>query len=506
MRYLQHYLADLDCNTILEESAYFDRDYLSDFAAFYSVSSRGYANRCRRYHFFSTHLRREHIRAAASGAKQALSRLQSAYLGFVVMRPIPGAPLGRTVLRSYPESDPANPRIVAPFREYEAHVAGFTLRVTGLAWQQQDAAVGACATVALWSLLHSSAFDDHHAIPTTADITRYAHKTASLGSRIFPSSGLTIYQLLEAIKEASLAPVVLQGDLTRDYADLPGFTPDRFAAVATTLIRSGYPALLVGELQYPSAGDEDEGGQATGGPQRHAVCAVGFRDAAGTVPPAGEVDLYDAAVKVMYVHDDNLGPAVRFALTTDPAGFVRLSPVAPVRRHQQQLGSDPTDGYPDFIPSQIVAAVHENLRTSPDALLERGIRIGGRISRAIKAVSDLGLSTGPIVGLTVSTRLMRLPYYLEHELPQLLGSDSRLLSRVRLELQEQVMPMSLHIGILRIGASTGPLCDVLYDTTDSDLNMEPFSTAFYDRNFHEYANVVSTLTTDSPLGQPIQAY
>lgn len=39
--YLRHYLADQDAKTVLVEPAYFDRDFLSEFAAFYGVSSRG---------------------------------------------------------------------------------------------------------------------------------------------------------------------------------------------------------------------------------------------------------------------------------------------------------------------------------------------------------------------------------------------------------------------------------------------------------------------------------
>ncbi len=52
-QYLRWYLADLDAKTVLVEPAYFDRDYLSEFAAFYCTSAAGYANVCRRLHYFS---------------------------------------------------------------------------------------------------------------------------------------------------------------------------------------------------------------------------------------------------------------------------------------------------------------------------------------------------------------------------------------------------------------------------------------------------------------------
>ena len=63
--FLLHYLADSGAQTVLEEPTYFDRDYLSEFAAFYIVSARGYKNRCRRFHYFSAPVTRAHLRAAA---------------------------------------------------------------------------------------------------------------------------------------------------------------------------------------------------------------------------------------------------------------------------------------------------------------------------------------------------------------------------------------------------------------------------------------------------------
>src|SRR5262245_10104943 len=100
VRYLRGYLADLGATSILEEQNYFDRDYLSEFAAFYGTSASGYPNVCRRLHFFSgSALTRAEIEEAAGSAGP--HTLSERYLGFVVLRPIPQACLGRTVLRWY---------------------------------------------------------------------------------------------------------------------------------------------------------------------------------------------------------------------------------------------------------------------------------------------------------------------------------------------------------------------------------------------------------------------
>lgn len=190
--YLHDYLVELDATTVVEETVYFDRDFLSEYSAFYATTTGNYGNRCRRLHFFSTLMPdAEAIHWALTGDSSATAVLQDNYLGFVVLRPIPAAPFGRTVLKWYRDKTPQTPRVVAS-RRYVTHLLGVPLEVSGLAWQQQDSAVGACATVALWSLVHSSAYDEFHGIPTTADLTRYANQRSALGSRIFPSNGLQL--------------------------------------------------------------------------------------------------------------------------------------------------------------------------------------------------------------------------------------------------------------------------------------------------------------------------
>lgn len=475
---------------MVEEDDYFDRDYLAEFAAFYGVSSRGYPNRCRRLHFFSDVINRDHVRAAAGGSSRARARLQDNYLGFVVQRPIPASPLGRTVLRAYPDQTPGTPRYTSPFRQYQTHIAGITLTVTGLAWQQQDTGVGACATVALWSALHSSAFDDHHAIPTTADITRNAHKTASLGNRVFPSRGLTIGQLCEAVKEANLAPVVLQGDVRTPTPNGVGISRARFGAACASLLRSGYPVMLLGYL-------EDVG--------MHAICAVGFREVAGATPDPDTVDLQDQGIQFIYIHDDNLGPAVRFEVTTDPTGdFVRLRASAPPRRHALAIGPDPTSSYHDFIPSQIVAAVHEDVRTSPDKLLEVGLLVASRLCNYTNWLVGRGQLAGTPIGLTLGTRFVRLDDYMDTGLANTVAGRPQL-TRVRMALQERVQPMSLHVAVVRVGWGGTPLIDILYDTTDSEKSMYPFCAVLFDSAF---ANIALQMQTNGwiDLGEFVPAF
>lgn len=462
--YLIDYFGDLGAASIVEEKNYFDRDYLAEFSAFYGISSKGYPNVCRRIHVFSKSINRATIRSGAAGSEKAIRLLNESYLGFVVLRPIAAAPLGRTVVVWYPENNLSLPRVTQPARQYCVHIAGITLHIRGLAWQQQDSGVGACATVGLWTMLHSSAFDDHHAIPTTAQITRDAHSTASLGSRVFPSKGLTIYQICEAIKANGLAPMVFEGDITGNNATgVVGFSRERFSAACASLIRSGYPVLVIGDLA---------------GAGGHAVCAVGFRSCAPADPAGdGSILLQESNVEYIYIHDDNIGPNVRFGIQTDPhSGVVRLErspppPIGGVKRFHNGT-------YPPLVPNRLVVAVHEDLRTSPDQLHKCGLLKTSSVHNVLATVLKAG--GRPPIPLSFSSRFMKLSDYVGSELANTLGSNQKLLGRVRLNLWEHVPPMSLHIGVLRIGLwNSTPIVDVLYDTTDSDRNHPVFAHIAY---------------------------
>lgn len=465
-KYLRTYLSHLKAATVVEEHAYFDRDYLSEFAAFYATSARGYPNTCRRLHFFASEVTRASLRAAVGGSPRVRARLQKDYLGFVVVRPIRAAPFGRTVLRWFPEHTLATPRVTDPQRTYTAHLAGIPLKVDGIAWQQQDMGVSACATVATWSMLHSSAFDDHHAIPTTADVTRFAHRTASLGDRIFPSRGLNVHQLCEAIKEARLAPMIMVGDEDSPYQ--PRFTRERFSSSLAMLVRSGYPTLVLGNLEKTGL---------------HAVCAVGFREAAPPAAASGAVEMQDRDVRFVYVHDDNLGPNVRFEVI-DHGGFAALKTSPPA-------GSSPTKSatasYPIFVPFQLVTAVHEDLRTAPDELNEAAGTTAGLMAIALTGSGGKG-------GFTVSTRFCKIASFIDRVLGQTLKGAP--LARTRLAMHERVGPMSLHVGLARIGYGARPIVDILYDTTDSDRNLRAFCHVVYVPHLEVVTRALTTAGED----------
>lgn len=453
-RYLRRYLTDLGAASWLEEPTYFDRDYLSEFKAFYCTSTAGYTNRCRRVHFFRGDVSRESFATALGGDSVAATSLQHAYLGFVVLRPIPSAPIGRTVLRWYDDPAPMLPRVIEPSRQYTCHVAGLKLSVHGLAWQQQDTGVGACATIALWSMLHASAFDDWHIVPTTAEVTQAAHRAGFSVRPLFPTRGLTLPQMEAAVRDWGLTPLVTTGKLAaKPPSSERYFDKEHFSVSLASFIRSGYPVLIAGHLENGAG---------------HAVCGVGFRQATVASPLPGQIVLEDSATQYVYIHDDNLGPAARFEVTSSTDGATVLRLASPSNRPGCAL-PEVNGQYPGFKPVALLAATHDDVRIAPDELHQHTLRLG----------KLLAVITSSNVGVSASSRIAQLSSYLDKELGLALSGDAMRLTKARLDLCELVPPMSRHVGIARIGVNASPLVDVLFDTTDSWRNTRAFCHVVY---------------------------
>jgi len=487
--YIKCYLKDLGAKSIVIEPHYFDKDYLSEFANFYSTSSRGYPNSCKRIHFFSCDIDRQKLEKLLGEDSIVCKEIQDSYLGFSVIRPITVAPFGNTVLKWYPDLSTSHQRIRA-LRNYHVHLSGISLCVEGLSWQQQDTGVGACATVALWSALHSSAFDEYHAVPTTAQITKAATKHINLGLPVFPNSGLNVHQICDAIKEMGLTPMVLTGDQPSAF-----FSTERFASNCASFIRSGYPVIALGAINGNG----------------HAICISGFREAKLTNLQNGMVNLSDSEIDTIYLHDDNLGPNVRAKLSThqysvpgiqtqfNRVGLKAKAPDPSKYSSQRTSGDDPTNWYYDFFPYTLIVAVHSEIRTSADHLNGKALSIGNLFNIFLNPNK-----ASPTTAITTSATIMDLNLYVGKSLSSSLNNVPQVLSKVRLELLEKIPPMSYHLGVIRLGIGSQKFLDILFDTTDTDRNHPVFATIAYTPSVN---TIISTINSVKPnlisMGIPV---
>lgn len=480
LTYIYQYLLHLQVKAIIVEPRYFDRDYLSEFSAFYSLSAKGYHNYCRRAHFFVDGVTRDIFMDAAGGSQEAIRNMQAAYKGFTVIRPIESAPFGRTVLSWYPDHyKEKNPRITKPSRHYVCNLSGIKLTVYGLAWQQQDQGVSACATIGLWTMLHSSAFNERYAIPTTVAITQAANRLP-WGLRTFPSRHLFLQQVCEAIKGFGLSPYLVEGDQFPNSASMPKtFSKEKLCNTIASLVRSGFPCVIGGLVVRP--------GSTT--PAGHINVCVGFR----SQPTLSPSPMYaDGDLMAMYIHDDNIGPAVRFTIGHYDSQLMRRStspthPICLAPDNQPEGQNVAATNYGFFIPTFILAAVENDLRTSAEALIQRAIDLRYRI--ATLALPDAAKHGLPQPTLIVGTQYATVADYIGEMLHDRLRAQPKVLAVTRLQLQEEVGPMSLYIGVVRIADSTGALIDVLFDTTDSDINHPIFTTVCYVGPYAGYVGI-----------------
>ena len=286
----------MGCESVLVEERYIDRDYIEDFSAFYSRSFSRFDNACKRIHFFRLSM------SDAETAFQSIRTLgrekdrrvyeeycrdfsESSYLGFMVIKPLKGCPVVRTVLRVEDGTVDGDNEEFPGSRFYTVHVAGLELNVRGLAFQQQDVGVSACATTALWSSLHKARDFEDIRLGTPAQITSLASRYSLPFGRPMPSEGLNIDQMCQAVQALGM-PAHLFKELDFENA----------RAHLYSSLMSGFPPVLI--VRFDQS-------------RHHAITAVGMRleQDASSHSIKGLVDSSER-IKAVFVHDDRLGPYI----------------------------------------------------------------------------------------------------------------------------------------------------------------------------------------------------
>lgn len=429
LTYLSTYLEKIGCTTVLLEDHYVDRDYVEDMAIFYARSLRAYPPYCQRMHFFRESFDEAEWRAlvvrANSGEAESVRRwLQDAYLGFSVIRPLPGSPFGRTVVAaSELEASDGHTSEFGGIREYAVHLGGFELQIEGLAFQQQDQGVSACATVALWSAVHQVAPLEGLPVMTSAQITEAATRYYIPDGRPLPSEGLTVDQVCEATRAGGLAPIVVRAT-----------SPDRDRAQLLGYIRSGFAPILAAETLSSREG--------------HAVCAVGLK--IGAVQPRTNIALrYQdgaSALEGLYLHDDRLGPyaaADIYGLTDPKSGSVRT------HLRIRWPGSEAEVDHLRLL--AIVVPAPAKLRLTVTRMRALGIPLANAVGFLLNRTVELNCR----YDVASSYRVSAFQFDLTDE-----GAYSL----------AHALVLSRYIGIIEVSDDEGPLLDVLLDSTETVAN------------------------------------
>ncbi len=193
--------------TILVENDYFSQSFFDDYKTKHidSYSARELNKHCKRVHFFS--LEFNYTAAESLFFSESLNKNQvkllSAYLGYIVIRPIQ-YPIGATILKWIP---PTKDKYNLPcLVKNNVNLFGRKINpYSSLIFQEQDKLVGACATSALWSILEKCSRNFKTMNYSPSRLTELAgENTNNIPRRLFPNSGLDINQLCSVLKRIGL--------------------------------------------------------------------------------------------------------------------------------------------------------------------------------------------------------------------------------------------------------------------------------------------------------------
>jgi hypothetical protein len=222
-----------DVTGILVETNYVDKDYRSTYYSFYAKKGLRYSASCVRLHFFKDGVRLvDDVNLVADKGK-----LDDFYVGYMVLRPTPSAPIGRTVLSVHARDGVRGGVIQA---EHHVHLLGERLTVSGFPYMQQHSDISVCAHAACWAILrHYTQKHRCYAEFLVTDITKMAAQTDPGG--LVPSRGINLEQVARIFSLARLYPDTYM----KEELD-PGTSPNssdgnRFYRHLNAYVESGMP-------------------------------------------------------------------------------------------------------------------------------------------------------------------------------------------------------------------------------------------------------------------------
>ncbi|MFH1885001.1 MAG: hypothetical protein ABIL62_20090 [Planctomycetota bacterium] len=281
------------CRTILVEDEHEDVEYKSEYNSFYKNLFKKYSDKTQRLHFFASDLEVDDL--------SNLSKFQSDYLGFCVLRPFQMQKVVNAVIKpvedyNYP------PRWFILCQDnfpVEIKLSGGDvqkLNAKGFPFIQQDGQLGRCAQASLFMLDRFLAPRFGRKAHFVSEIVELANKVTETKSEI-PAEGLSPVQISRVLKEIGYNPLVYYyGDKIQSR-----FSPERviyhymeseIPIIIGFRAEAGWHALtVIGHSFEPDMWWALAKGEYYGGP-----------------PSGGQYHCSTTWIENFIVHDDNLGP------------------------------------------------------------------------------------------------------------------------------------------------------------------------------------------------------
>lgn len=291
--YFSGYLKNIGAKTIIVENDYVSRAYLKDYSNYYSTCFQNYDRFCKRVHFFDKDFDVEKFEKELLDPKSKF--LDTQYLGYIVIKPLPDSIIGPTLLKTYKKDNEGFTRHYPSCRDYKINLFGKQLSLCSLAYQEQDTVVAACASVAIWSAFHKTSIIFNTDLPSPSQITQRAGNSFNNYGRTFPNPGLDISQICKAIEKTGLVSEFIISDKFKSNVKLA-------KQLIYAYSKAGLPILLF--LTF------DDGNNDVG----HLVTVNGFSNTTETKEPTKDISLLADRISKFYAHDDQVGPFAKFII------------------------------------------------------------------------------------------------------------------------------------------------------------------------------------------------
>lgn len=275
--FLEPMRADLK---VVLEFPYLDKVYRDSYYTYFSTKHKDYPKDCVRLSFFEPDIVEEDY-----GTISAQNKLQAAFLGYCVVRPLKEKAVGRNLLN----------RRAMKIQDFDccqhtetALIGGLKLSITGFSHSSQDGETISCAETTIWAMMEYFSHKYPEYKPTLpsnilAQLNPFHH------TRMLPSNGLTIEQISFALKQFGFGTLTYSKDADGKY----------FKDLLHVYVESGIPLVSVIEDPKINSG--------------HAQIIIGrskpnWEKLSRLVGRAKEMVDFAAGVDCLVFQDDNLPP------------------------------------------------------------------------------------------------------------------------------------------------------------------------------------------------------
>lgn len=208
------------------ESPYVDKLFRNQYYHYYSSKLVDFNRDCIRISFFKETIDLKEFRDISK-----YERLQSIFLGFLVLRPTLPNVIGRSVLSPFAFK---NEKIYCCSTVMESSILGIKLKVEGFPHASQDSEMMVCAETTIWSIMEyfANRYSDYRpALPHKIHSILSTHSN----QRQIPSTGLTAIEISYALKKIGFG--------VRIYAK-EAYGIDEFNYIFKSYIESGLPVIV----------------------------------------------------------------------------------------------------------------------------------------------------------------------------------------------------------------------------------------------------------------------